>query len=648
MNKTQTESNIHFFDDANPKTVFEPTKPTPKHLKDLTSPAQLSASFVCRDLSSTFVKEGTCALHNNLIAFYADGESESQKTPEFVIEISYSRLKGLPEVESSSKYGFSLARNENLYEFTTSSKQTVEDWMNALKCICVLSNFHEEYKAIKMIGKGSFAKVYLVESKSNGKHFAVKAFAKEGISQSNKGNAKPTMLNEIDLLRALDHENIIKLYEVHESERSLYLVMELIQGRSLQEVLTKLSVKKEYSQGQNLEMIRSILDALAYMASKGVMHRDLKPDNILVDKNGKVKIVDFGLATYINVSEYIFKKCGTPGYIAPEVFKYDAKSPSTFYDDRCDVFSAGCILFHMLFAYPFFDGSSASEILQLNREFNEFEALYTLKKEIKDPSSKINKEGLNLLFQLLEFNQKKRVSAAQALSHSYFTTVTPVSPLKLGSFKNLTDSPKNSQSELMSPTSFRNPELPSSFRSELSERNDQHRYTEKDSLYLDVGKPELNGKLNTLTNGSQNNSILVKNTATNSNNNSNNNSLSTFAKQVNQESETKRGHAYRASYNAGNKPSFLKAAIFNNMQKNGADSPTAIRKEKTNNLRIERRHTDNDIIKISKLQGSEDTASGPGSDASDQEDLEGESCRLKLQLDKIKSDTADKHSSKAQ
>jgi len=253
-----------------------------------------------------------------------------------------------------------------------------------------------------------------------------------------------------------------------------------------------------------------------------------------------------------------------------------------------------------------------------------------------------------LLFQLLEFNQKKRVSAAQALSHSYFTTVTPVSPLKLGSFKNLTDSPKNSQSELMSPTSFRNPELPSSFRSELSERNDQHRYTEKDSLYLDVGKPELNGKLNTLTNGSQNNSILVKNTATNSNNNSNNNSLSTFAKQVNQESETKRGHAYRASYNAGNKPSFLKAAIFNNMQKNGADSPTAIRKEKTNNLRIERRHTDNDIIKISKLQGSEDTASGPGSDASDQEDLEGESCRLKLQLDKIKSDTADKHSSKAQ
>jgi len=71
MNKTQADSNIHFFDDAHPKTPFEPTKPTPKHLKDLTSPPQLSASFTWKDLSSTFVKEGTWALHNNLMAFYA-------------------------------------------------------------------------------------------------------------------------------------------------------------------------------------------------------------------------------------------------------------------------------------------------------------------------------------------------------------------------------------------------------------------------------------------------------------------------------------------------------------------------------------------------------------------------------------------------
>jgi len=155
------------------------------------------------------------------------------------------------------------------------------------------------------------------------------------------------MLNEIDIMKSLDHENIIKLYEVHETENSIYLVLELIQGRSLQEVLKKPSFKDEYSEVKVVNMIRSILDALAYLSSKGIMHRDLKPDNILLDKESKVKIADFGLATIVDLPEYIFKKCGTPGYIAPEVFKYDAKNHSTNYDQRCDVFSAGCIFYYM-------------------------------------------------------------------------------------------------------------------------------------------------------------------------------------------------------------------------------------------------------------------------------------------------------------
>jgi len=155
------------------------------------------------------------------------------------------------------------------------------------------------------------------------------------------------MLNEIDIMRDLDHEHIIKLYEVYETEKSIYLVLELIQGRSLYEFLKKSNFKEEVSPTRIVNMVRSLLDALGYLASKGIMHRDLKPDNILLDKGEKVKLVDFGLATFIDVPNYIFKKCGTPGYIAPEVFRYDDKTPTSSYDDRCDVFSVGCLFYYM-------------------------------------------------------------------------------------------------------------------------------------------------------------------------------------------------------------------------------------------------------------------------------------------------------------
>ena len=148
-------------------------------------------------------------------------------------------------------------------------------------------------------------------------------------------------------MRVLDHDNIIKFHEVHETEKSIYLVMELIQGKPLQDVLRKPTFVEDHSEAQIMNMFESMLDALNYIASLGMMHRDLKPANILVERGGKIKIIDFGLATYVNASDYIFKKCGTPGYIAPEVFNYDAKSPSTFYNESCDIFSAGCIFYFL-------------------------------------------------------------------------------------------------------------------------------------------------------------------------------------------------------------------------------------------------------------------------------------------------------------
>ena len=139
-------------------------------------------------------------------------------------------------------------------------------------------------------------------------------------------------------MRKLEHENIIKLYEVYESDNHVYLVLELLHGGELFERIVK---KGQYSEKDACILMRNLLSALAYMHGKGLMHRDLKPENLILKDNENdwdVKIADFGLATTIS-GDFLFKRCGTPGYVAPEILA-DEK-----YDEKVDVFSAGVILY---------------------------------------------------------------------------------------------------------------------------------------------------------------------------------------------------------------------------------------------------------------------------------------------------------------
>jgi serine/threonine protein kinase len=156
-----------------------------------------------------------------------------------------------------------------------------------------------------MLGKGSFARVYLAQNKATGERYAVKAFSKEFIEAQEKG--KDSLVIEVDILKQLDHPNIIKFYEIHETQNSLYLVMEVLSGGEIFSLSNgKLSPEDAY------EIIRSLLHGIEYLDSKGIIHRDLKPENIILKfentplKKNMVKIVDFGLSTMINVDEYLF------------------------------------------------------------------------------------------------------------------------------------------------------------------------------------------------------------------------------------------------------------------------------------------------------------------------------------------------------
>jgi len=114
-------------------------------------------------------------------------------------------------------------------------------------------------------------------------------------------------------------DSIVNFYEIHETENSVYMVLEYLGGG---ELLRRMSSKKKYGEQFIRKLMLKILSGLFHCHKLGIMHRDLKPENLmLIDKKKifSVKIIDFGLATFIDVDKYLFGRCGTPGYVAPEI-----------------------------------------------------------------------------------------------------------------------------------------------------------------------------------------------------------------------------------------------------------------------------------------------------------------------------------------
>jgi serine/threonine protein kinase len=158
------------------------------------------------------------------------------------------------------------------------------------------------------------------------------------------------------------------------------------------------------------------MEALAYMDEKKIMHRDLKPDNMILKEKNKLecctlKLVDFGLATVYDIPEYLFKRCGTPGFVAPEVINAPSNQ-NIHYTPKCDVFSAGVIFYILLTEKSPFDGHSFKEILQKNKQ---------CKIDLKHPKLKKNKVAVDLLARMLDADPERRISAKEALSHKFFT-----------------------------------------------------------------------------------------------------------------------------------------------------------------------------------------------------------------------------------
>ena len=259
---------------------------------------------------------------------FEDEEEKSDKKPD-----------PAKESENLERQCFFLSRNKKYDILFAQAKDEYQRWLDELKKLCILTYFGKYYNNLKVIGKGTFAKVILSKRIIDGKDFAVKTFDKKSIMSSKSANrTRVGLINEIGIMRNLNHPNVIKLYEVYEGEFHVYLVLELLKGGELFDRIIK---KGHYSEKDAAILISKLLWALEYIHERGIMHRDIKPENLILkdDDEYEIKLADFGLAEKIDKKELLFKRCGTPGYVAPEVLE-DKK-----YDTKVDVYSAGVILY---------------------------------------------------------------------------------------------------------------------------------------------------------------------------------------------------------------------------------------------------------------------------------------------------------------
>ncbi|CAK59826.1 unnamed protein product (macronuclear) [Paramecium tetraurelia] len=265
------------------------------------------------------------------------------------------------------------------------------------------------YQPMKLLGKGGSSKVYLVLDKDNKQDFASKCVEKRYLKEDGGFQA---LFNEINLMATLDHDSVVKLEEVYEGENTFYLILEHLKGNSLHDLISKGQIT-QLSWDQIKSILWQILTGVARMHQLDIMHRDLKPENIMFKEANQIaglRIVDFGLATSTQVTTYPFPKCGTPGYVAPEIANLN--DMNFRYDKICDIFSVGCIFYKLITQKDLFPGNDYHEILKLNKK-----CIINL-----DNLSiyRTPQAAMELIQSMLQIDPKQRITAQQALEHPFF------------------------------------------------------------------------------------------------------------------------------------------------------------------------------------------------------------------------------------
>lgn len=253
----------------------------------------------------------------------------------------------------------------------------------------------------KLLGEGSFGSVWLVKHSITGKQYAMKIIQKSPYSDTKQ------IINEIEILKQLDHPNILKVLEFHLDVDKFYIITDYCKEG---ELFNEISEKQIFTEKQTEFIIYQVLQAVRYCHKMKVLHRDLKPENIMITEREPdgllhVKIIDFGTAKLFDDGKKQKAMVGSSYYMAPEVIRGK-------YDEQCDLWSVGVIMYIMLVGTPPFNGDDDDEIL------NE-----VLKGKYDTTCSKYQSLSANakdLMTSLLKLNPSERITAEQALAHPWF------------------------------------------------------------------------------------------------------------------------------------------------------------------------------------------------------------------------------------
>ncbi|XP_061364846.1 CBL-interacting serine/threonine-protein kinase 10-like [Gastrolobium bilobum] len=257
----------------------------------------------------------------------------------------------------------------------------------------------QRYELGRLLGQGTFGRVYYARSKITNQSVAIKGIDKEKVMRTGQVDL---VKREISVMRLARHPNIIQLFEVMATKSKIYFVMEYAKGGELFNKVAKGKLKQDVAH----KYFKQLINAVDFCHSRGVYHRDIKPENILLDENGNLKVSDFGLSALAESKRQdglLHTACGTPAYVAPEVIQrkgYDGA--------KADIWSCGIVLFVLLAGYlPFHDPN----LIEMYRKIS--------KAELKCPNW-FPPEVCSLLGKILDPNPDTRISIVEIKEYGWF------------------------------------------------------------------------------------------------------------------------------------------------------------------------------------------------------------------------------------